>query len=86
MRSDMSVKISLPDSVVTPWHGRVASRSASPAEAIKPVPKIIDVDPERRRERERQLAIRLAEEELKGDADGKPKEDPKLEVGYSLYI
>lgn len=66
----------------------VDCRSVSPdgENGARP-PKIFDVDPERRRERERQLAIRQAEQELAA-ADGavkeKPKEDPKAEVGVLL--
>lgn len=62
-------------------------RSTSPDgdQGVRP-PKIFDVDPERRRERERQLAIRQAELELAGDGavKEKPKEDPKAEVGFVL--
>ncbi|KAA1083398.1 pre-mRNA-splicing factor cwc22 [Puccinia graminis f. sp. tritici] len=42
------------------------------------VPRIYDNDPARRREREEQLRIRLAEQELAGIV--KPKPDPKLEM------
>jgi len=42
------------------------------------VPRIHDNDPARRREREEQLRIRLAEQELAGIV--KPKPDPKLEM------
>lgn len=59
-------------------------RSTSPdGENGSRPPKIFDVDPERRRERERQLAIRQAEQELaaaEGAVKEKPKEDPKAEV------
>ncbi|KAI9619979.1 hypothetical protein H4Q26_013961 [Puccinia striiformis f. sp. tritici PST-130] len=42
------------------------------------IPRIHDNDPARRREREEQLRIRLAEQELAGIV--KPKPDPKLEM------
>jgi pre-mRNA-splicing factor CWC22 len=47
------------------------------------VPTIVDHDPVRRRERERQLAEKLAERaeaELRGDVVPKPRADPKLEM------
>lgn len=43
------------------------------------VPQIQDTDAARRRERERQAALRQAETELSGVVD-KPKPDPKLEI------
>lgn len=58
-------------------------RSTSPdADQGPRPPKVFDVDPERRRERERQLAIRQAELELAGEGavKEKVKEDPKAEV------
>lgn len=61
----------------------LCSRSTSPDNDQGPrPPKVFDVDPERRRERERQLAIRQAEMELAGDngVKEKPKEDLKVEV------
>lgn len=43
------------------------------------IPRIVDDNPERRKERERQLAIRLAEKELEGNVE-KKKPDPKAEM------
>lgn len=63
-------------------------RSTSPEgeNGARPPTKIFDVDPERRRERERQLAIRQAEQELAAEGGAvkeKQKEDPKAEVGVT---
>ncbi|WAR52763.1 hypothetical protein PtB15_2B188 [Puccinia triticina] len=81
--------ISPTDGNVPPLHRK--RRSASPAERPADeekrepferiqvdVPRIHDSDPARRREREEQLRIRLAEQELAGIV--KPKPDPKLEM------
>jgi len=62
--------------------GSKRKRSVSPEGAeARSAPRVFDVDPERKRERERQLAIRQAEEELAGAAGTvKVREDPKVEV------
>ena len=44
-----------------------------------------DVDPDRRRERERQMAIRSAEADIEGkDARDRPKEDVKAEASSEM--
>jgi pre-mRNA-splicing factor CWC22 len=61
-----------------------ARRSTSPAGRDRiNIPYLADHDPQRRRERERQLAEKLAERaeaELKGQVVPKPQADPKLEM------
>ena len=44
------------------------------------VPNIVDYDTERRKERERQLALRLAQREAEGDLIPKKLVDPKVEM------
>nr|ASF90261.1 hypothetical protein SPAR03995 [Bartheletia paradoxa] len=54
-----------------------ASRSPSPAGLDLDLPRVVDSNAERRRERERQAALRRIEAEMEGP---KQKADPKLEI------
>ncbi|GAA94446.1 uncharacterized protein L969DRAFT_97347 [Mixia osmundae IAM 14324] len=59
---------------------RVSASQLNEDEQSTRMPVIRDNDPERRRERERQMALRLAEEEALGAPLVKPKENPVVEM------
>ncbi|KAI0831662.1 armadillo-type protein [Trametes gibbosa] len=72
-----------PEDPEQPPSSRRRSLSPPPARTVD-VPKVVDVDPARRAERERQLAVRIAEKELEKlekEKDGKkaPESDAKAE-------
>ena len=63
-------------------------RSVSPTagSATVDVPRVADVDPVRRRERERQLALKIAEKELEGSNASKPPADYDAQTEFKKLI